>query len=520
MGLLQKLVQRVRGQGAVAAQQPDQRLQPVFRPSSAPVFVCTVSHEPLANLIPLLQHQVPGARALLLCSPDMRQKSAPMQHFLARRGIETTELPLDDSDVLALRRSTDAAREWLADNAGTARWMLNLTGGTKLMSRELERALADAPNTVLLYADTARGRVDILGADTSEPYRNVLTVDDYLRAQGFEPAIALSDQRWYDQAFDEIAPAVSAMRDIAGGRHSDGDSRRSADLLAGLNAAAQQVFGSSAMRRLSNHDQELLFAPAAEQKKASLRDLATHFPWTIVESSPGDVARTERNTLKSLPAPESAVMRQLVEVGLLQHSEDGKSRYAFPNARAAKLVGGFWLEWLVMQEARKLGMDREYLKHGQEVRWRGGNGGAANTNELDLMLVQDARMLIVECKTVRVQGQKDKMNDAIYKLDHLRQYVGSNRSQALLVSANPVTKNERQRLEDLGRGVYYCSGRDLQRLHEFLRLWRDNRTHEWQPSVGRSDGSRTSRTKASKRVADARVSTVAEGRPRSADARP
>lgn len=482
MSFFQGMLQWMRGQ-AVAETRTREAAELVFRPSAAPVFVCTVSHEPLANLIPLLQHEVAGARALLLVSPKMQDKARQMQAFLKGRGIGSAELPLDDSDILALRRSVNEARAWLDSNAADARWMLNLTGGTKLMSRELERALQDAPNTIAIYADTPRGRVDILGAATSEPYRNVLDVDGYLRAQGFSSTWVLSDQSWYQKAVEELSPAVAVMRDIAAGNFTDRDAQKTADLMAALNAAAQQVINSPKLGMLRNKE-DLAYVPTGSRGGDLFKQLAVLYPWPVAERQPGKQPATGGKELVSLPGPDASVMKKLQEVGLIQKSPHSSARYAFPDTRAAKIVGGGWLEWCVMQVARGLGFDAAHVKHSQNVRWLGSTGGKPTTNELDLVIVHNARMLIVECKTIRVAGQQHKMSDAIYKLDHLRQYVGSTRSHALLVSANPVTPHERQRLRNIGGDVHYCAGRDLQRLQEFMTLWRDNRAHEWQPGEG------------------------------------
>lgn len=476
MGTLQNWLRRLQGAEVLSV--------PPFRASEAPVWIGIVSQEPLANIIPILQQaRTPGERALLVVTAQMQDKAGRLQRFLQEQGLEVDILPFDVSNLHSITASASAVRSWLDTRADRSRWLLNITGGTKLMSRELERALAPAHNCVIMYADTGAGRIDLPESGTSHRYENVLGVENYLKAQGFTPSAALNTKAWYAQAAEEIAPMVKVMHDIALGRYTGGDFDRAGDIIAACNSAAQQVLGHRPLNHRSAPDS--IFASATLRKGAWFDNAAGQFPFPIQEGLQGARPSTQKGFRVGLGTADQAWLRDLRACGVVAEAPEGsKARFAFPDYRSAMLVGGFWLEWYVMQQVAQLGFQDAYVRHGQEVRWRDDKPRSITTNELDVVLVHQARMLLIECKTIRMRGQSEKAADALYKLEHLRRYIGSVRSEALLVSAAPVTRDETTRIENMGPGVHCCAGRNIASLHQFLRLWRDNRANEWRSFPG------------------------------------
>jgi hypothetical protein len=456
-----------------------------FRASAAPVFVCIVSQEPLANLIPILQNDVKNGSALLLVSPAMKTsiRAAHLQRFLEARGIECHLIDLDDSDLTTLSASANGARDWLLANAQHSHWWVNLTGGTKLMSREIEHALEPYANATLLYVDSGRSRIHLLRSNTSDRYHNLIGVNDYLLAQGFKAnGRALSDQPWYRQQSRQFQPLIDAMLSLCAGRYSGGDLAAASNQLAALNVAAQQVIKDRDLKQPLQ--QETAIQGPVECRSDYWRErFQPQFPRRIAEQAPGAPPKTRGGVLFSLGEAQSPLLEALVAAGALVAGAADEGRYAFADIAPTLLIGGAWLEWYAMAQARSLGFGDEHVKHGQEVLPTTVRQTRYNKNELDLVLVHEARMLIVECKTVRMQGQSDKVSDAIYKLEYLRDNVGSARAQAVLVSANPLQDDELGRLRALGTDVHYCAGADLPRFAEFLELWKANRLAQWKPQA-------------------------------------
>ena len=151
----------------------------------------------------------------------------------------------------------------------------------------------------------------------------------------------------------------------------------------------------------------------------------------------------------------------------LYHNEliRDRVRLHFKTAEARRFANGGWLEHLVFEELRRFA---EVTEAQLNVCVRDAHG---NPNEFDAALLCRNRLVIVECKTKRLDREQDALHgpaaDAIYKLDSLRK-SGGLRTKGILVSFRPVADEHKRRAQDAGVAVIDQSG--LPRLHELLRV--------------------------------------------------
>ena len=87
-------------------------------------------------------------------------------------------------------------------------------------------------------------------------------------------------------------------------------------------------------------------------------------------------------------------------------------------------------------------------------------------NEIDVALIKNNRLYLIECKT---GGDTQKIADALYKLDSLRDLLGGLQAKAMLISFKPLTAADQARAEELKIGL--CCGKHLQNLPRHLQNW-------------------------------------------------
>ncbi len=420
------------------------------------VHVCIVSGERMGNVIPVL-HEERRTHVVLMYTEDMAARAAQLKRFFEARGVACTLRSFDAVDQASIFEAMRDLRLWLNRHAAASAWCVNVTGGTTPMKLALFDALRDASNAnaSFIYSDTRNEHIDNLTTRSREQYRDVLNVSDYLAAQGLREMASVSGHPNWQRILKDVGPAAAAMRSIALGPREW--------ILGAINSAANPLLqkGKGPLKAASDRDRlRLVMGDQANDEKLAAYE-RERFPVIA-------------NDLK-----KSEEIDRLIDADVLRVIND---KLWFPNYRAAYLLGGFWLEWFTAQAAIETGFTTDHFRHGLEFGWSDGSGDDRNSrnavrNELDLCVVHRNRMLVVECKT-RSSG---KLTDSVYKLDTLRRRVGSALSNALLVSASPLTPDEYRRVLETG-GIYFCAGPDLNRIGEFLSLWKEGRPEAWVPS--------------------------------------
>jgi hypothetical protein len=137
---------------------------------------------------------------------------------------------------------------------------------------------------------------------------------------------------------------------------------------------------------------------------------------------------------------------------------------------AAKYLTGGWFEEVVAEDLTKAAMFND-IQSNVEIAWRKGTDlqHAMPKNEIDVVCMQGAIPLLVECKTGAV-GQ-----DHVYKLKSLRDVLGGKYSRAMLVSYYPVGPEIMEKAEDASIDIVL-----YKKLPEYMRTLRTVRSR---PSI-------------------------------------
>ncbi len=137
----------------------------------------------------------------------------------------------------------------------------------------------------------------------------------------------------------------------------------------------------------------------------------------------------------------------------------------FHDPEAAEYLSGRWLEeyvWHAVKDAVpeevKAGAEFTDMAHPREdVR-----------NELDGIAAHRNRLLLIECKTARL----DEGADVVYKLDSIAHDMGLFQ-QRLLVSARPLDDKTRARAKAEDIAIVEAAG--LKQLRDSVKNWMENR---------------------------------------------
>ena len=86
-------------------------------------------------------------------------------------------------------------------------------------------------------------------------------------------------------------------------------------------------------------------------------------------------------------------------------------------------------------------------------------------NEIDAILVNHNRSLIIECKS----GKQDDTQASIYKLGQIVRQVGGLMSHGLYVSALAISEADRARAREYGVDVLAAG--ELTSVSDYLRSW-------------------------------------------------
>lgn len=101
-------------------------------------------------------------------------------------------------------------------------------------------------------------------------------------------------------------------------------------------------------------------------------------------------------------------------------------------------------------------------------RWESQSGAAAPTNEFDLLAVDDNRLLLVECKTGRLDAGEQAVAT---RLDSLGRNAGGLFGSILLVSARELPETMKGRCQSLG--IRFLERRAISDFTNWIAHWRD-----------------------------------------------
>ncbi|EAR57635.1 hypothetical protein SKA34_08613 [Photobacterium sp. SKA34] len=123
----------------------------------------------------------------------------------------------------------------------------------------------------------------------------------------------------------------------------------------------------------------------------------------------------------------------------------------FKHEQARRFANGEWLENLVHSTVRMIQNELPTIQdHSLGVQVYRKIGEHEVRNELDVATIVNNKLHIIECKT---KGMRDDGNDALYKLESLRDLLGGLRARAMLVSFRPLRHQDLVRAQDLGLAI-------------------------------------------------------------------
>lgn len=375
------------------------------------IYINLVSEQLIPNLIPTLQDNNCIGVVLVLGDVRFQQKADLLRKIYQRNGIDVLGDYQGDSST-RLMSLQSLAHSLLDDlqaryNDTDIRWILNATCGTKPMSLAFTNAFnqfnlqhADdgtGPKALVLYTDTEHKEIPLLNQDTdfALPFTDVLTLDDSLLANGFELESA-TDSDNDTQVQHRKALTLYLLRQFA---------ESCKPLMGILQYAAHQ-----ARQNFPLADTQLL-------------NTTPKGPW-------------------------ADLIGRVQDAGLVQW--DGEKQLCFTSEEACVYLSGGWLEEATYLIAQKVGF--RYVALGVTGQWRqdlaGYNLSSEVSNELDVLVLHNNRLLVVECKAINWNAQESQKNQGIvHKLENLGRKLGGQFASSTLISAQDLTDSVRQRLE-------------------------------------------------------------------------
>jgi len=375
------------------------------------LMLCLVSRQTLQNLLPILHYR--PQRVFFLSTKEEDASRMMLETVLRERGI-VCEAPVyvDAYDPTNIAQACAALRQRLHGE----RLIVNLTGGTKVMSLATYRVFSQAPCEII-YTDTANSRLLVLHPEGRAPetLHAELDILTYLRANGHAASIRsrpagsryLTLSAFIGQNIIALSSFLWALR----GRIGQGN-----DLHARLSFLPRQGKGFSSLRGRP------LTALAPEAKQLFARGK---------------------------------------EMGLIHRfktAENGIELTLADSAARAYFCGG-WLEEYVEQVAQSSHFD--HVARGVSLRWN--TPMATEKDELDIVVLHRHRLHVLSCKT-------GAYKEHIYELESLSRRAGGLFASAALVISDErrsVTPAFRTRLNDLR--IRLWAAEDLPQLTDRMR---------------------------------------------------
>jgi hypothetical protein len=352
------------------------------------------SGENQPNLIPAITRlsSDPGFKAdaaLILASKSMQKQAGVLKYALEHSGVGSVHVYPEicpDFDLKTIREWANEKAEEIAANYQDNRRILNLTGGTKLMTIAFLEAFQNC-GTEIIYCDTEHGRIEYIDNTEHDPKLpvNVLKLKSCLAAQGY------------------------------GFRNENPDT-------AGINAR-----------------EELTRKFAGKAHKIDRFIQSLNKAWYRYDTNKEISAKVETDRLGK---EGKILINDILALNLL------KPDHSFQDESAARYLGGGWLEewcWIIGKEleenepGKRLKGDRWGINLKVDFLDTHATPGrnSAPLNELDAVYIHRNRMLLIECKT-GTQVRTDSQN-ILNKLEALGQQFGGRLNTKWLLSARRIS---------------------------------------------------------------------------------
>lgn len=361
-------------------------------------MILLVSEQPMPNLLVAAERSFDLAEVALVETPEMRSAGERLDTLLKNRGLKVRHVQVETA--FATRPTAEAVRALVA--AEPDHWIVNITGGTKLMSIGAAAAAHDTGARDILYIDHANG----LG-HWAFGNRPDFAVQPRLKLCEVLEAHSWTGQEVRCPQADEIALAEA--------------------MLAIMTAETRQLWNRLMANVERASRQGRSWSPAGVEP-----DLVEgpHF-W-----APAQTTRAREN------------VRALCQAAAEAKAATFDGKHLKVDEDPFEFLSGGWLEVAVwdalIRLSGKLGLDDIVIN----AKIRSSDGAQ---NEIDVLALQGRRMIIVECKTVRLTGQDVTERGAAiaYKLEFLRR-LGGLKTLPVLVSLDEVPRHQKPRFVEAG----------------------------------------------------------------------
>lgn len=377
------------------------------------IHICLVSGQPMPNVLPWFDSRLRAKRVILFVTRDMESAVRNLVNLAQEENIQYQEIhiedPMDPNGLYdCFKRYIQ--KQNIANNKNTH--VLNATGGTKVMSIAAYKAFMDH-GIDIFYINHSNNEVIWLNPDNKHNYTldTALTTNQVLQVHGAEVTgkgkieIDRKDIELADQIIRKYRCQMSCLHRIAG---------------------------------------------RAEQNKGKK------------EPKPVYLSQEDKSNNELM-----SILHAFSDYGKL--AINGR-KVTFPNEKARKFTHGQWLEQWVYDHVKRLEQDRNGIK---DVQWnvniiRQTRDGKKVGNELDVVFLYKNRLHIIECKAKKFGKKKPgaNPNDALYKLDTLKELLGGLNARAMLVSYQDINDNTHQRAGDLN--ITICDGDKLKDFRDHL----------------------------------------------------
>ncbi|MCK7629348.1 DUF1887 family CARF protein [Shewanella putrefaciens] len=366
------------------------------------IHINLVSEQLIPNLISTLGDENCCGVVLVLGDSKFADKADRLENLYKRnqlkvlwrsQGMSSTRLP-------QLQTQANALIDYLATNHSDCHWVLNATCGTKPMALAFANAFnqQDKQQALVIYTDTEHKEIPLLnpGVDFTLPFKSVLSLDDYLLANGFEYEQAINSDN--DAQLQQYAPLTRYL--------------------------AQQLVGK------------------CQHMLGSLQSMAT--------IAAKDFPQCQIQTMPSVPHGDYAKLYQrLNDEGLL--SWDGQCKQiTFQSEDACRYLAGRWLEEFTYLTALECGAKEVAMSvTGRWLQDSRNFGSDDVTNEFDVLILHNNQLLTIECKAsnwFRQEEHGSKNQDIIHKLDTLSKNLGGLFGSPMLVTAQQLSDAARSRV--------------------------------------------------------------------------
>lgn len=380
------------------------------------IHICLVSAQLLANYIPVVMHKPDQVH--LVSSDHVVQQglTARFEKMLQQQGftvVSHTGMP--DTDMQKIRAYAEALGQKIEREIPNATITLNITGGNKLMVLGMWEMFDGAVE--MIYTDTFHDCIEHLDSNTRKPLQSVLDIPYYLQAYGVKYLHADSDDEQWLQSVEQRKSVSKYLAENA---------ERIGDFIGVINKLANDAI------------------------EKDNRSLVLMYPTQYLRYSPRGLWID--------------MLRMLQESNLIKW--DGDREVTFLDVEKTRYLGGIWLEEYVYLIARDA--SPEHVACSVKINW---DSSRSATNELDVILVHNNRMLVIECKTLRFGNNQQKDSDMVYKLSDLGDELKGLFGKTWLVSARAPTQLLVDRAKS--RHLNIISPAALKGLRQEILTWMD-----------------------------------------------